>query len=330
MDAPETSPPPLRMQPEDPSYQALAEAEARFWADPPVSFEEHRDQTDGPVDRYVNQRFTGNPTIRWEDRIAALGPFRRGLVLGGGEVESEARILAANPGLHLTFVDVSAGSLARRAADLGARFPGRVATQVGDLNFLELPADTYDCVISAAVLHHVTNIEFLAWQVNRTLTAGGRFFLQDYVGETRLRFAEAKRRLFTLLHGRLYERQHRRPPTLCWMEERALSPLCGIRCEDTLAVLAATLIECECHTASALIVPLMRTTIAGDGDPAPPHPWWRVLRYRLSRFLRPRPDRAQDWIGPDFLEELTLVGDVASDAGLIAPGIAFAVYRRRE
>ena len=35
------------------------------------------------------------------------------------------------------------------------------------------------------------------------------------------------------------------------------------------------------------------------------------------------------WLGRQFLEELFLVGDTASDAGLLLPGTAFAVYRKR-
>ncbi len=31
----------------------------------------------------------------------------------------------------------------------------------------------------------------------------------------------------------------------------------------------------------------------------------------------------------ELLDELCLVGDVACDAGLLRPGIAFAVYRKR-
>jgi len=35
------------------------------------------------------------------------------------------------------------------------------------------------------------------------------------------------------------------------------------------------------------------------------------------------------WLGRQFLEELFLVGDAASDAGLLPPGTAFVVYRKR-
>jgi len=314
----------LRVRADDPAYQAIAASEAEFWQTA-RSFERDRDQTDGPVDRHVNARFTGDPARRWEDRIADLGPFRRGLVLGASEVESEEYILATNPTLHLTFVDLSEGTLERRRATLGARFPGRVTSQLGDLNFIELPPDAHDLVISSGVLHHVLNIEWVAWQVNRTLTAGGRFVLQDYVGETRLRFSAEKRRLYEVIHAREFVRAGRRPPTLLWKDESNLSPLCGVRSTDTLSTLRHFLIEEDCRFASALTVANLRTCPGDDGDPPAPPALWRRIRHRLW----PRRPKRQEWLSQEFVDELELVGDVALEAGLIEPGIAFAVYRKR-
>ena len=314
----------LRVRADDPEYRAIAAAEAEFWSTA-RSFECERDQTDGPVDRYVNTRFTGNPARRWEDRIADLGLFHRGLVLGTGEIESEAYILAANPTLHLTFADLSEGALERRSTILGARFPGRVATELADLNFVELPPERYDLVVSSGVVHHVQNIEWLAWQVNRTLTPAGRLALQDYVGETRLRFSPVKRSLYEAVHAREYARSRRRPPTLHWKPESALSPLCGVRSTDTLSTLQRFLVEEDCRFASALGVAGLRAYPGDDGDPPPQPTLWQRIRHRLW----PRQPKRQDWLGQTFVDEVGLVGDVAHEAGLIDPGIAFAVYRKR-
>jgi hypothetical protein len=34
-------------------------------------------------------------------------------------------------------------------------------------------------------------------------------------------------------------------------------------------------------------------------------------------------------IDPQYLAELRLIGDMLSDAGILQPGVAFAVYRKR-
>src|SRR5262245_53906862 len=191
----------LRVSPDDEGYRRLAEAEARYWDSPhPLGIESLWERTpEKASDRYVNQRFTDSPDVRWEETLHRHGTFRRGLALGTSGLEQEARLLASNPTLHLTFVDLSAGAVARRRERLGARFPGRIDTMVADLNFLTLAEESYDLIVSASTVHHVTNLEHLAFQINRGLTRDGVFFLQDYVGERRFQFAPEKKRLFEVL-----------------------------------------------------------------------------------------------------------------------------------
>ena len=169
----------LRVTADDPDYRAAA-AEAAFWQRPHPFGMESRDGKPtplGPLERHTNIRFTGDPRVRWEDTICRHRTFRRGLALGTSSIESEARILATNPSLHLTFVDISGGPLRRGQDVLGARFPGRVSTLVADLNFAEFDAAQYDLVVSSASIHHVTNLEFCAAQIDRALSGDGYFFL---------------------------------------------------------------------------------------------------------------------------------------------------------
>src|SRR5690242_21346001 len=127
----------LRVTADDPEYRRLAQLEAEYWARPhPYGLEslEKTQRFDGPVDRYTNARFTGDPAVPWEATVCRHGDFRRGLLLGTSMLAVESRILETNPRLHLTIVDLSPGALARRADVLGTRFPGRVETMVADLN----------------------------------------------------------------------------------------------------------------------------------------------------------------------------------------------------
>lgn len=316
----------LRVTADAPEYRRLADAEAEFWRRPhPFGLEALEDiHREGPVDRYVNARFTGDPTVHWYDVVHRRGPFRRGLMLGTSLLRLEARILETNPELHLTFLDISDGPLRRRAEILGARYPGRVAIATADLNFAELAPETYDVVLSSSTIHHVTNLEHLAFQINRSLVSGGWFFLEDYVGEPRFGFADAKKRLFEVVYNRDLARQHGRGGGLLWKDASDLSPFCGVRSSDILPVFRSVLEEVELRTAATLTVPLLRSQPFDDTHQDPP--WWKIQIALLKR--RFRMQRA-DILSDAFLKELFLVGDTAADAGLVLPGTAFATYRKR-
>lgn len=324
----------MRVPPDDPEYQRLAAAEAAYWAKVhPFSLEaqERLQRFDNIVDRYTNARFTGDPTVGWEETIVRHGRFRRGLVLGTSMLSVEERILASNPDLHLTFVDLSAQALARRQEVLGTRFPGRVATQVADLNFLSIEPRGYDCIISQASLHHVTNLEYLAQEIERALTDEGRFFLQDYVGEPRFQFHEDKKRVFAELYLREAMRHRGRAHQVRWNDASDLSPFCGVRSDEILGVLGTHLRELTLRTAGTLTVPMLRCHPVDGEWPDPRTPrerarraiqtWWAHLS------ARPAPGRVP--ATTEFLEHLMVVGDVLTDTGLLVPGNAFVVYGKR-
>lgn len=315
----------LRVRADDPEYRRVAAAEAAYWQNVlPGSLEDvEKHYRVGRNERYMNMRFTGEPRTHWTESIARWGTFRHGLVLGTSSLRYEARILVTNPGLHLVFVDLSVGAVARRADVLGKRFPGRVSTATADLNFLEIPAATYDLVVSSSTVHHVTNLEHLAFQVNRGLTAGGHFFLEDYVGEPRFLFSDAKKRLFDVVYHRDLAAQRGRKPGLVWLDASDLSPFCGVRSDEILDVFRVYLEEVQVRTAGTLSNAVMRSRPADY--PFPVSPW----KIRLARWRKRLGLQRADLLGKRFLDELFLVGDVASEAGIVRPSVAFAVYRKR-
>src|SRR5262245_34547512 len=93
----------LRVTKDDPAYRQLAEAEAEFWRQPHrYGLETLENMTaEGPIDRYINERFTGDQRVHWYDTIARRKTFRRGLMLGTSELKLERAILESNPALHL-------------------------------------------------------------------------------------------------------------------------------------------------------------------------------------------------------------------------------------
>ena len=319
----------MRVREDDPEYRRQAEAEAAFWDDVhPFGLETLEQMLEeGPVDLYSNERYTGDPHLHWYDVLNRFGTFRRALILGTSSLHAEAGILRGNPSLHATFADISPGAVQRREDILGPRFPGRVSTMVADMNFVEIEEGGYDLIVSCACVHHVTNLEYLADQINRGLSPGGRFVLQDYVGEPRFQFADAKKRVFEILYLRDQAR-HGVDRPFHWLGTDDLSPFCGISSDEVLPVMRQHLDEEVLRTAGALHVPIMRVRPA-EGVPAPSAYYREPLVRRLRKKLRLPALKREQFIDPLFIDELALVGDVLVDAGIIAAGNAFAVYRKR-
>lgn len=334
----------LRVHQDEPEYIRLAAAERQFWQElHPYSLEALEPQyEDGPVDRHTNERFTGEEKVSWEETISRYGSFRRGVVLGTGSLVGEARILETNPSLHLTFIDLSHGPLARRQEVFGRRFPGRVDIRVADLNFVDLPPATLDLIISSSTIHHVTNLEYLAYQINRALTSDGYFFLNDYVGEPRFNFSAEKRGLYQEVFNREADRQGNTRRDLIWSDSSDLSPFCGLRSDEILPIFRTFLNESQLRTTDALVTPLTRSRPVEDpgvaNSPFDSDDWIKraskldlftgLLRARFPRLFG-KMRSPQEMQSREFLNELFLVGDVVGDSSLLQPSQAFGIYRKR-
>src|SRR5262249_11531105 len=164
-----------RVPADDREHRRQAAAEAADWQQVhPLSLEAIEDKIAAHAgDHYVNTRFTGDPRTDWVTTIARWGAFRRGLVLGTSSPRREIRLLETNPELHVTLLDISEGAGRRRAQALAAQFPGRVQPETADLNFVRLAPERYDLIVSSSTIHHVTNLEYLAFQINRALAPEG-------------------------------------------------------------------------------------------------------------------------------------------------------------
>ena len=69
---------------------------------------------------------------------------------------------------------------------------GRIKAHEGDLNFIELRANTYDFILCHGVLHHLINLEHVLEQINYALKPDGLLLIYEYVGEDRWQFNEAR------------------------------------------------------------------------------------------------------------------------------------------
>ncbi len=322
----------MRVLPDDPQYLADAAAEAAFWSAAPQGFgvESSEGAAASVQDFYTNERFTGDRRTTWFETIARRGTFRRGLALGTSGMMQDARILEGNPDLHMTFCDISEGALERWQRELGRRFPGRVTTQHADLNFVDLPSDAFDLIVSSSTIHHVTNLEHLAAQINGALTDDGTFYLQDYAGEARFRFSDEKKRTLEAAYREILTPGA--SGALTWSNQNGqYSPFCGVRSDETLAIMRDHLVETDLRTAAALLLPLLCAHPAewSSGGLRRP-PITSRIRHALHRratILLRQP--APGIIPAANLEALMRLDAIVCDAGLLLPGNAFATYRKR-
>lgn len=163
-----------------PRYDDLLRQEAEFWersarGDMDISVATWRDEELSAVT-------SGDLLTRALDLVVARGP--RVLELGCADGALSMRL--ARRGCVCDGIDVSRGLVEdgqrqitmARAAE---QWPGDVTLRVGDLNQLELAAETYDVVLAASMLHHILDLEHLIGQIYRSLKPGGTLVCLDHM-----------------------------------------------------------------------------------------------------------------------------------------------------
>jgi len=114
--------------------------------------------------------------------------FEHGISLGCGAGRLERALVKDGVCKAFHGIDISEGAVAdaRRVA-AEASLP--ITYEAADLNFIDLPLQTYDLVVAQTSLHHVLFLERVAFQSWRTLKPGGRMWIHDFVGETQGQYA---------------------------------------------------------------------------------------------------------------------------------------------
>lgn len=232
----------LVVSPDDVVYPGRIRAEAEYWAQ--ADFDGGIAALVRAGERYSNQAFTGDPERSWLSDLAARGPFEHAAMLGCDDGGEERAWIDSGASRQLDVYELSRGVIHKVKASLGARRLGppwrrRVRFIESDLNFARLPANRYDVVWSSGCLHHIVNLEHLFREVERALRPGGLFALHDYVGERRSRFDPDRLARINDVLRRVPMRFRRggveevKPPALDTLQ---VSPFCGVRSDETLAV----------------------------------------------------------------------------------------------
>ena len=308
----------------DADYLRQLRVEEEFWDN---RTETMLSKTPSPaVQRFQNERLTGDGGRQWFETIGDYGEFEQGCVLGAGPALIESHLLERHPQLHLTVYDISGDSLARLQDRLEMKFPGRVETRQEDLNFVTLPADAYDLVVANSCVHHIVNLEHLAFQVNQCLTGDGVFFMNDTVGESYFQFSEEKKRLYQAFVDATHDNPGR-ASAIRWPDRDnwAFSPFESVRSGEILDIFQGYLREVRVRTAGALL------ELTLFGGPQRGGLRLRLLRRLVRAALRLRLLRLKSYIarGRARGQLLFLLDSICSDTGYLKPGVAFAIYQKR-
>ena len=163
-----------------PAYEDLLLKEADHWssvaADPANPQIWHDERLFGI--------FFGREYAMLVDHAISHGP--RVLELGCGE--GSLAVTIAQRGLSVTALDLSEPRIARarQKAEI-AGVADQIQFRVADLNRVELPHNTYSCVVAHDSLHHILSLDHLLGQVSNALTPDGALVVMDYVGMGRFR-----------------------------------------------------------------------------------------------------------------------------------------------
>jgi SAM-dependent methyltransferase len=174
---------------------------------------------------HLNERATGHPARDWLSGWARryfIGADLKVLVIGCGEGWLERAVAGWPEVAHVEAVDVAESAVARAREESEKLALTNISYRVADLNGEELPPSAYDVVVAHSILHHVSALEHLLAQIERSLTGEGILIVNEYVGPARFQFSDeildAINELFVCLpprlrrsqlEGRMYERRER-------------------------------------------------------------------------------------------------------------------------
>ena len=158
------------------------------------------------VRRYINSKVSGDEEVDWLEWAAKTcfpKPVKLGLSLGCGSGYLERRILDMGIARRMEGIDLSkeALDLAQKAAQ-----DKPITYRRLDLNYDLLEPERYDFAVSAALLHHITNLEHCLAQVHRSLKKRGLLIMYEFVGPDRFQWTDKQLELINRAYSLLPER----------------------------------------------------------------------------------------------------------------------------
>lgn len=168
------------------------EQTSRYWANRGANPRGQRNHWEShPVVReMMNERRGGLDLVSW---VARQLPRKaeRAAGLGVGAASAELALLRTGMVERFDLYDVTSDLLAEAQAQATRDgLADRVRCHVANINWLELPPNSYDLITFFSALHHVANMELVLHRCREALRTGGTFVAMEYVGPDRFDFPE--------------------------------------------------------------------------------------------------------------------------------------------
>lgn len=168
--------------------QAAEAPNGNFWEDNPNAAQESQWTSDPFIASTIYRRISNDESdghwIGWLfDQHFAGRTFERILSIGCGVGDHEIAMARLRPDAQVEAFDFSSASIeiaTDKARDAGL---DNVRFYQGNFNEVELASDSFDLILCSGSLHHVKELEHLLGQVRQSLTPGGVFVVNEYVGD---------------------------------------------------------------------------------------------------------------------------------------------------
>jgi len=141
------------------------------------------------VNKYKNSKLGINSISEtaWLNILRDFKPLKIGLSLGTGTGRHSEYL--QKTGIVLKWVSID---LVKTKNELLIKQKRDNKYFPGDLNFIDLPENSYDIILCIGVLHHIINLEQLIYNINKSLKESGVFVVNEYIGEDKWQWEEKK------------------------------------------------------------------------------------------------------------------------------------------
>jgi SAM-dependent methyltransferase len=186
----------LKVEENNKIYRKMANVEGEFWGN---EWDETKTAAyQKPLSKYENELFADLDSEKfwgWVDKIIGEIGYRENILsLGAGVGAAERKIAELKNFKNLHLVDISHDACIK-AKNYFGKFTNdeqKIDIQVRDINFIELEENKYDLILCFGVVHHITNLENLFYNINRSLKKDGILLLSENVGENHYQFSEKR------------------------------------------------------------------------------------------------------------------------------------------
>ncbi len=233
--------------------------------------------------RNINKAIAGDPDENWlhfTKRRFFKRPAELGLSLGCGYGVLEREAVKLDIAERFDAFDISpeAVEVARQEAE-SQGLGDRIDYAAADLNAIELEPNRYGTVFAIQTLHHIEALEHLLDQIRGSLTKGGLFVLNEYVGPARFQFPDDRLPLMNNLLAVIPE-SHRRSLRNGYVKDEVLRPNAkdvyrvdpseSVRSDEIMPLLEERFEVIYRADFGGTLLQFVLSDIAGNFDPADP------------------------------------------------------------